>query len=80
MTSSVLVQRRRLRRNSVAVMRSWPSVVVELAQSLYDGTGDRLILADALEEAGHQELAEHFRAEEWHPKGCWVVDLVLGKT
>ena len=50
------------------------------AQALYDGTGDRLILADALEESGHPELAQHFRAEEWHPKGCWVVDLVLGKS
>ncbi|OAI48351.1 hypothetical protein AYO44_07190 [Planctomycetaceae bacterium SCGC AG-212-F19] len=58
---------------------SWPGVVIDLAQALYDGHGDRLILADALEEAGHTELAEHFRAEEWHPKGCWVVDLVLGK-
>ncbi len=36
---------------------------------------------DALLEAGHPELAEHFRdAKEWHPKGCWVVDLLLGKT
>ncbi|OAI53022.1 hypothetical protein AYO44_16365 [Planctomycetaceae bacterium SCGC AG-212-F19] len=62
-----------------AAPASWPSVVVDLAQGLYDGRGDRLIFADALEEAGHTELAEHFRAEEWHPKGCWAVDLVLGK-
>ncbi|OAI47683.1 hypothetical protein AYO44_09305 [Planctomycetaceae bacterium SCGC AG-212-F19] len=58
---------------------SWPKAVVELAQALYEGTGDRLILADALEEAGHQDLAQHFRAEEWHMKGCWVVDVILGK-
>jgi hypothetical protein len=62
-----------------AAPASWPGAVVELAQAMYDGAGDRLVLADALEEAGHQELAQHFRAEEWHPKGCWVVDLVLGK-
>ncbi|OAI51285.1 hypothetical protein AYO44_05130 [Planctomycetaceae bacterium SCGC AG-212-F19] len=62
-----------------AAPASWPSAVSDLAQALYDGNGDRLILADALEEAGHQELAQHFRAEEWHPKGCWVVDLVVGK-
>ncbi|OAI47667.1 hypothetical protein AYO44_09215 [Planctomycetaceae bacterium SCGC AG-212-F19] len=61
------------------VPASWPVAAVELAQALYDGTGGRLILADALEEAGHQELAEHFRAEELHPKGCWAMDLVLGK-
>jgi len=28
---------------------------------------------------GHAELAEHFRGEEWHPNGCWVVDLILAK-
>jgi hypothetical protein len=44
-----------------AAPASWPCVAVELAQSLYGGAGDRLVLADALEEAGHQELAEHFR-------------------
>jgi len=36
-------------------------------------------LVDALEEAGHQELAQHFRKEEWHPKGCWAIDAILGK-
>jgi hypothetical protein len=59
---------------------AWPSTVIDLAQSLYDGNDNRLILADALEEAGHLELAEHFRKEEWHPKGCWVVDMILGKS
>jgi len=47
---------------------------------LYNGHGDRLILADSLQEAGHLELADHFRADEWHPKGCWVVDAVLAKA
>lgn len=58
----------------------WPATVVGLAQALYDGQDNRLILADGLEEAGHAELAEHFRAEEWHPKGCWVMDMILGKA
>lgn len=58
---------------------AWPTAVIELAQALYDGADDRLILADALEEAGHGELAAHFRSEEWHPKGCFVMDLILGK-
>ncbi|OAI45595.1 hypothetical protein AYO44_12695 [Planctomycetaceae bacterium SCGC AG-212-F19] len=62
-----------------AAPASWPQVVIDLAQALYDDKGDRHILADAVEEAGHQELAEHFRAEEWHPKGCWVMDVILGK-
>jgi hypothetical protein len=30
--------------------------------------------------AGHAELADHFREEQHHPKGCWVLDLVLGKS
>jgi hypothetical protein len=59
---------------------SWPSTVVQLAESLYDGQDCAFALHDALLEAGHAELAEHFRSEQWHPKGCWVVDLILGKT
>jgi hypothetical protein len=58
----------------------WPPKIVRLAESLYagDGTGDAL--HHALGNAGHTELAEHFRLEEWHPKGCWVVDMILGKN
>lgn len=57
----------------------WPSNVVLLAQALYEGQDCDYALHDALEEAGHPELAEHFRQREHHPKGCWVVDLILGK-
>lgn len=58
----------------------WPVGVLRLAEALYAGADVAFALADALLEAGHPELAEHFRAEAWHPKGCWVVDLVLGKS
>lgn len=58
----------------------WPSTVAALAQALYDGDANHLILADALEEGGQLALADHFRADEWHPKGCWALDLILGKT
>jgi hypothetical protein len=37
-------------------------------------------LVNALLEAGHHELAEHFRCEEWHPKGCWALDVILGRS
>ena len=57
-----------------------PLSVVGLAQALYDGLDNRLILADALEEAGCQELAEHFREEPVHPKGCWALDLILQRA
>jgi hypothetical protein len=56
----------------------WPSTVVQLAHALYNGQDCTFALHDALLEAGHAELAEHFK-ERWHPKGCWVVDLILGK-
>jgi hypothetical protein len=54
-----------------------PSSVVRLAESLYAGEECSFALADALLEAGHAELAEHFRHERAHPKGCFATDLIL---
>jgi hypothetical protein len=58
--------------------------VPRMAQSIYDGrTFDQLpILADALEEAGcdNADILAHCRSEGPHVRGCWVVDLLLGKT
>jgi hypothetical protein len=57
--------------------------VVASAQAIYDGRAfDRLpILADALEEAGceNREILDHCRMPGPHVRGCWVVDLLLGK-
>jgi hypothetical protein len=63
--------------------------VVALAQAAYDnrdlpaGTLDpaRLaVLADALEEAGTGgDLLGHLRGPGPHVRGCWAVDLLLGK-
>ena len=57
--------------------------VVQLAQAIYDDRAfDRIpILADALEEAGCTEAAilGHCRQPGEHVRGCWVVDLLLGK-
>jgi hypothetical protein len=54
-----------------------------LAQAIYkDRAFDRLpILADALEDAGCAERAvlDHCRVPGPHVRGCWVVDLILGK-
>jgi hypothetical protein len=36
-------------------------------------------LGSALLEAGDAELAEDFRDND-HPKGCWVLDLIVGKS
>jgi hypothetical protein len=57
--------------------------VVKLAESIYtERAFDRLpILADALEDAGCTDAAvlDHCRGPGPHVRGCWVVDLVLGK-
>jgi hypothetical protein len=64
--------------------------VVDLAQAAYEqrelpaGTLDlaRLaVLADALEDAGcdQADLLTHLRGPGPHVRGCWAVDLILGK-
>jgi hypothetical protein len=56
---------------------------VALATGIYvDRAFDRLpILADALEETGcdHPDVLTHCRGPSTHARGCWVVDLLLGK-
>lgn len=57
--------------------------VASLAQSIYDERAfDRMSeLADALEKSGCRDadILEHCRGPEPHVRGCWVVDLLLGK-
>jgi len=57
--------------------------VLALARSIYeDRAFDRLpILADALEEAGcsDADLLGHLRSPGPHVRGCWALDLILGK-
>lgn len=57
---------------------TWRSNIVKLAGALYAGEDCHVALRVALLDAGLLELAEHFR-EAQHPKGCWAVDLILGK-
>ena len=70
----------------VAVDLCWDtSIVKALATAIYEERAfdDRLpILADALEEAGCSDAAilHHCRQPGEHWRGCWVVDLLLGKT
>jgi hypothetical protein len=61
-----------------AAPSSWPPLVSQLTAALYAGEDCAFALHDALLEAGHADLAEHFR-EAGHPKGCWALDLILGK-
>jgi hypothetical protein len=57
--------------------------VPKLAQSIYDERrfADLLVLADALEEAGctNADLLDHCRRPGEHVRGCWAVDLLMGK-
>jgi hypothetical protein len=64
--------------------------VVALAQAAYDqreipsGTLDPVrlaVLADALEEVGctNSDVLGHLRGQGPHVRGCWAVDLLLGK-
>ena len=59
------------------------TTATEVAEAIYtDRAFDRLpILADALEDAGCTDRAilDHCRQPGEHVRGCWVVDLVLGK-
>jgi hypothetical protein len=58
--------------------------VVKLAQGIYDERrfGDLPILADALEGAGcdNADVLAHCRSGGDHVRGCWVVDLLIGKA
>jgi hypothetical protein len=59
------------------------STVTAMARGIYaDRAFDRLpILADALQDAGcdHEDVLAHCRGPGPHARGCWVVDLALGK-
>jgi hypothetical protein len=57
--------------------------VVALARTIYEERRyqDMPVLADALEEAGcaDPDILRHCREPGEHVRGCWVLDLVLGK-
>jgi hypothetical protein len=57
---------------------------VALAQAIYERHAfERLpALADLLHEVGYgdQEMLEHLRGPGPHARGCWALDLVLGKS
>jgi hypothetical protein len=66
------------------VWMTWrDGTVPKTAKTIYeDRAFDQLpVLADALEDAGcpEQEVIDHCRSEGPHVRGCWVVDLILGK-
>jgi len=69
-----------------AFAQEWrTSTAVALALQMYNSRDFSAmpILADALQDAGSEndDILKHCRdANQVHVRGCWVVDLVLGKT
>ena len=69
----------------VAFDPAWrTSTDVALAQQMYEARDFSLmpILGDALQDAGcdSADILAHCRRDGPHVRGCWVVDLVLGKS
>ena len=59
--------------------------VVALAAGVYDDRAFQLmpVLADALDDAGcdQPDILAHCRLTDWeHVRGCWVIDLLLGRS
>jgi hypothetical protein len=67
----------------LSLLRWRDATIPRLAQQMYDARdfASMPILADALEEAGctNGDILEHCRGPGPHVRGCWVVDLILGK-
>jgi hypothetical protein len=59
------------------------STVTAIARQMYESRDFSAmpILADALQDAGcgHADILAHCRGDGPHVRGCWVVDLILGK-
>jgi hypothetical protein len=70
----------------VAFDPAWrTSAAIALASQMYESRdfGNMPILADALQDAGcdSEEVVAHCRdPQQVHVRGCWVVDLVMGKA
>jgi hypothetical protein len=69
---------------SITLDPSWLTpTVTSLATAIYEERAfDRLaILADALEDSActNQEVLSHLRSGGEHSRGCWPVDLILGR-
>ena len=71
----------------VSFYSSWvphnDGAIRKMAQSIYDERAfDRMpLLADALEDAGctDADILTHCRSGGEHVRGCWALDLLLGK-
>jgi hypothetical protein len=59
-------------------------LLVSMARRMYDSRdfADMAVLADALEEAScdNADILNHCRQHGEHVRGCWVIDLLLGRS
>ncbi|MCE9568115.1 MAG: hypothetical protein K8U57_39435 [Planctomycetes bacterium] len=71
---------------SLKIDKRWASdTVLSLAKHIYESRDFSAmpILADALQDAGcdNEDILNHCRDEKQiHVRGCWIVDLILGKS
>ena len=69
---------------SPAVLTWRGGLLVSMARRIYDSRDftDMPVLADALEEAGCRDadVLGHCRSDGEHVRGCWAIDLLLGKS
>lgn len=69
----------------VTIDPNWrTSTVVSIARGMYESRdfSPMPILTDALQDAGcnNEDILNHCRSAGPHVRGCWVVDLILGKS
>jgi hypothetical protein len=69
----------------VSLVEDWlTSTVIALARQMYDSRDfcPMPILADALQDAGcdNEEILQHCRGSGPHVRGCFLIDLLLGKV
>jgi hypothetical protein len=72
---------------AVLIMKRWlawgEGTALKVGQAIYEGHrfADLPVLADALEDAGCEDdtLLGHLRRKGPHIRGCWALDLLLGK-
>jgi hypothetical protein len=55
------------------------TAIVGLAEAIHWGSDCAFALRDALLEVGEEKLADHFIVER-HPRGCWAIDLLTGRS
>jgi hypothetical protein len=70
---------------SIPFRRRWRTETVSMiARQMYESRdfGAMPILADAIQDAGcsNDDILDHCRGESPHVRGCWVVDVALGKV